>query len=73
MLPGWSRPFSWMLPTYWGARALHMTAEGTGTVRQIVFTWGVLIVTTGAFLLFSKGLFSAVIRRAKTVGTLDAR
>lgn len=73
MLPGWSRPFSWALPTYWAARALHMSAEGTGNFREIAFTWIILGITSLVFLAFSRGLFSAVIRRAKTVGTLDAR
>jgi ABC-2 type transport system permease protein len=38
VLPGWTRPISWILPPYWGVRALRAAALG-GAV------WGPLLLT----------------------------
>lgn len=73
MLPLWLRPLSFLLPTYWAAKALHASARGTETIGSIFLSWGILLGSSIIYLAISKGLFTAVINRAKKEGTLDSR
>ncbi|MCG8480877.1 MAG: ABC transporter permease [Spirochaetales bacterium] len=73
MLPQWTRPVSYALPTYWAAKALHAASRATESAEEIRFSWLMLIALSGGFFLVSSLLFRATVRRAKMNGTLDAR
>ena len=73
MLPIWTRPVSYLLPTYWAARAVHSAARGTATLPQVAQSWAMLLALSAVFFAISAGLFRMVIRRAKIEGTLDAQ
>ncbi len=73
MIPVWTRPVSWILPTYWAAKALHASAEGTEPVRSILFSWLILTLLSSVYFLLSARLFTLVIRKAKAEGTLESR
>jgi ABC-2 type transport system permease protein len=70
LLPGWTTPLSYALPTYWAARALHVTAAGAATPRELALTWGLLIVFTAVYLFLSGRLFKVVLRRVRDDATL---
>ena len=73
MLPGWTRGFSYALPTFWAAKALHAAARGTEPIAEIRTSWLILLGISTVFFAASGVLFRSIIRRAKINATLDAR
>lgn len=72
MLPVWTVPISYALPTYWAARAMHAAARASEPMGSIVLSWLVLLVTSGAYVVIGSLLFRKFITRAKEKATLDA-
>ena len=72
MLPIWTVPVSYALPTYWAARALHAAAQATEPLASIALSWVVLLATSSAYVLVGAVMFRSFIRRAKEKATLDA-
>ena len=73
MLPSWTTPISWALPTYWAARALHAAGEGVEPVESIRMAWLILAGLSLLYFLASSGEFRFMIRKAKRDATLDTR
>jgi ABC-2 type transport system permease protein len=72
LLPIWTRPISWIFPTYWAAKALHASSSGTGEIaREVLVSWGALVVLSCFYLSISALFFRLIIRKAKEAGTLD--
>ena len=71
LLPGWTNPISYALPTYWAARALHITSQGLGTRQELLFVWAMLIGFSVLYLIASSWIFKAVLRRARVDATLN--
>lgn len=71
LLPGWTTPFSYLLSPYWAARALHATANGSLTLNEIIFSWGMLILFSLIYVFGSKALYRVVLHRARVDATLD--
>jgi ABC-2 type transport system permease protein len=72
ILPGWARPFSFIIPATWGSEALKI-ATFSGYNPLGVGYWGalgLLLLSTVTFLLLSLRLFSYLEKRAKISGTL---
>jgi len=70
LLPDWTTPFSYLLPTFWAAQAMHLSSSG-GAVNQIVFSWGMMLVFSLAYLLIAGVLFRLMLVKARTDATLD--
>lgn len=73
MLPAWTIPFSYALPTYWAARALHAAGQGAEGTAYIHLAWLVMAGLTAVYLLGSSREFRFMIRKAKRDATLDTR
>lgn len=71
LLPGWSHPVSYLLPPYWAAVALHATSSGRLDAPPLPMVWAILVVSILAVLLAARPLYSLVLRRAKSDGTLQ--
>ncbi len=71
MLPGWTTPLSYLLPTYWAAAALHGTSSGNATLEQILFYWGMLIVFSILYLIGANLLFKRVLVKARSDASLS--
>lgn len=78
MLPFWTRPISWIFPTYWAARALHAAsgvgASGPGAPAgsgEFILCWSILVVEAMAYVAVSELLFRVMLRKAKRDATLD--
>ena len=71
LLPGWTTPISYLLPTFWAAKALHATSSGAESWQQIYLYWGLLIVFSVVYLVASKILTDRVLLKARTDATLD--
>lgn len=66
VLPTWTRPLSWALPTTWGARAVHAATAGGEVVAPMLTGLGV-----GAlWLLLALLALTRVERRARAAATL---
>ncbi|MBN1687304.1 MAG: ABC transporter permease [Spirochaetales bacterium] len=72
MLPLWTVPISYALPTYWAAKAMHASARASETLGSIAFSWLVLLLTSVVYAGIGVILFRVVIRKAKEKATLDA-
>ncbi|MFP4364685.1 MAG: ABC transporter permease [Spirochaetia bacterium] len=72
MLPIWTRPISWIFPTYWAAKALHITAEAQGTLTEVITCWGILLFSAAVYGFLSHWFFKTMVRKAKVDATLDA-
>ena len=71
MLPGWTIPISYILPPYWAARALHMTANGTATLPSLLLAWGLMLAFSLVYLLAARWLFERMITKARRDANLD--
>jgi ABC-2 type transport system permease protein len=70
LLPGWTTPFSYLLPPYWAAVALHGTSSTNIAWGQLLFTWGMMLLFSGIDLLIASWLFKVMIRKARADATL---
>ena len=71
LLPMWTTPISYILTPYWAARALHAASSGSGTVQEILFCWGMLILFVVLYAFLSKYLFRVILRKAREDATLN--
>ncbi len=71
LLPGWTTPISYLLPTYWAAEALHGTSSGHATFEQILFYWAMLIVFSLLYLIGANLLFKRVLVKARKDASLS--
>jgi ABC-2 type transport system permease protein len=71
LLPGWTTPVSYLLPTYWAAQALHGASEGTASPQQIFFYWGMLVVFSIVYLVLANRLFARVLVKARSDASLS--
>jgi ABC-2 type transport system permease protein len=71
LLPQWTTPFSYVLPPYWAARALHGTSTGAATTEEILFAWLMLLIFCAIDLLIARWLFKRMLIKARTDATLD--
>jgi len=71
LLPGWATPFSYVLPPYWAAQALHGTSSGGSEVSQVLFAWLMLAVFSLIDLLIASRLFQIMQIKARSDATLD--
>ncbi len=71
LLPGWTTPFSYLLPPYWAAVALHASARGTLAPAQITGVWAMLMLFNLAYILVSRALYRIILRKARVDATLN--
>ncbi|MFN8597873.1 MAG: ABC transporter permease [Anaerolineae bacterium] len=71
LLPGWTTPFSYVLPTYWAARALHGTTSGNAPIEETVLAWIMMLIFSGLYLFIANRLFKRMLVKARTDATLD--
>jgi ABC-2 type transport system permease protein len=71
LLPQWTTPFSYILPPYWAARALHGTSTGMATTEEVVFAWLMLLIFCAIDLVIARWLFKRMLVKARTDATLD--
>jgi ABC-2 type transport system permease protein len=71
LLPGWTTPLSYLLPPYWAARALHATSSGGGSLQEVLFAWGMLLLFSVIDLLIASRLFKLMLVKARIDATLD--
>lgn len=71
LLPGWTTPFSYLLSPYWAARVLHATSQGTADLREIVLTWGMLILFSILYVTLSLILFRKALYKVRVDATLS--
>ncbi len=70
LLPGWTTPFSYVLPPYWAARALHDASSGGTTTSDITFSLAILVVLSLISLIISRTLFRIMLRKVRQDATL---
>lgn len=70
LLPGWTTPFSYLLPPYWAAVALHGTSTGGAALNQTLFAWGMMLVFSLIDLLIASRLFRLMLYKARADATL---
>jgi ABC-2 type transport system permease protein len=70
LLPGWTTPISYLLAPYWAAQALHLTSSGGGTLPELALSWGMLLFFSFIYVLVSRTLFRAMLRKARIEATL---
>jgi len=71
LLPNWTTPLSYLLPTYWAARALHGTSSVNAPIEETLFAWGMMIVFSALYLFIANRLFKKMLVKARTDATLD--
>jgi ABC-2 type transport system permease protein len=71
LLPGWTTPVSYLMPTYWAAMALHGSSSGTATESQMVFYWIMLILFSAIYMGISSMLFNRVLVKARKDASLS--
>jgi ABC-2 type transport system permease protein len=71
LLPQWTTPFSYILPPYWAARALHGTSTGAAPLEQTLFAWLMLLIFCAIDLFIAGWLFKRMLIKARTDATLD--
>lgn len=71
LLPGWTTPISYLLPTYWAARALHGTSSGGAALNEILFSWAMMLIFSAIYLFVAGRLFKRMLVKARTDATLD--
>lgn len=71
LLPGWTTPVSYLLPTFWAAKALHGTSSGNDPLTSILFYWGMLILFSILDLMIANFLFKRVLVRARSDASLS--
>lgn len=71
LLPGWTTPLSYLLPTYWAARALHGTSSTSAPIEEIVLSWAMMIVFSAIYLFIASKLFKKMLVKARTDATLN--
>jgi ABC-2 type transport system permease protein len=72
LLPGWLEPFSYVLPPYWAARALHATSSGATSTDQLGLYWLLLLLSSLAALALARWLFAYFLDRTRRHGLLGA-
>ncbi|MGE5251669.1 MAG: ABC transporter permease [Bacteroidota bacterium] len=70
LLPGWTTPFSYLLPPYWAAVALHGTSSAGISFGRLLFTWGMMLLFSLIDLLIASRLFRLMLRRAREDASL---
>lgn len=70
LLPKWTNPFSYLLPPYWAAVALHGTSTGGVTLNQTLFAWGMLLLFSLIDLLIASRLFKIMLYKVREDATL---
>jgi ABC-2 type transport system permease protein len=70
LLPGWSTPLSYLLAPYWSAQALHGSSSGGATPDEIGFNILMMIVCSAVYLLLSRIIFRAMLKKARVDATL---
>lgn len=70
LLPGWTTPFSYILPPYWAARALQITAQGGHDFSEIAFCWAMLLVFAVIYFAIASRFFRTILHRARVAATL---
>ncbi len=70
LLPDWTTPFSYLLPPYWAARALHGASSGGTSPSDIGFSLLMLVVFSILSLLISQILFRIMLRKVREDATL---
>ena len=71
LLPGWLQPFSYALPPYWAARALHATSSGAASTDQLGLYWLLLLVSSLVALALARWLFDYFLSSTRRHGLLD--
>jgi len=71
LLPNWTTPLSYLLPTYWAARALHGTSSVNAPIEETLFAWGMMIVFSAIYLFIANRLFKKMLVKARADATLD--
>ncbi|MBK9926197.1 MAG: ABC transporter permease [Anaerolineales bacterium] len=70
LLPGWTTPVSYLLPPYWAAVALHGTSTTGAPFNEILFAWGMMLLSSVIDLLIASRLFKIMLHRARVDATL---
>ena len=71
LLPQWTTPFSYILPPYWAAVALHGTSTAGAPFNETLFAWGMMLLFSLIDLLIAGRLFKLMINKARADATLD--
>ncbi|MFJ8310847.1 MULTISPECIES: ABC transporter permease [unclassified Streptomyces] len=66
VLPGWTRPISWALPTTWGSRAVHAATSG----GDVLTPMGLALALGAAYALLAVAVLGRVEHRARAAATL---
>jgi ABC-2 type transport system permease protein len=71
LLPEWTTPFSYLLPPYWAARALHGTSSGNVPIEETLLNWGILLAFSLVYYLLAGVLFKKMLVKVRVDATLD--
>lgn len=73
LLPNWTTPLSYALAPYWAARALHAASSSGTNFGEVVLCWGMMLLFSVIYVIVSRWLFRAMLRRARTEATLNVQ
>ncbi|WP_369144988.1 ABC transporter permease [Streptomyces sp. R44] len=70
VLPAWTHPISWALPTTWGARAVHAATSGGPSTGEVLTPLLVALALGAGYALAAVLVLGRVERRARAAATL---
>lgn len=70
LLPGWTTPFSYVLPPYWAARALHSATTKGSNLSEFALCWGMMFLLSALIGFIANKLFLRVLYKVRNDGTL---
>ncbi|MEU8617983.1 ABC transporter permease [Streptomyces sp. NPDC048623] len=70
VLPGWTHPVSWALPTTWGARAVHAATSGGPSAAEVLVPMLVAAALGAGYALAAVLVLGRVERRARAAASL---
>lgn len=70
ILPGWTKPLSYILSPTWATRILRMSVEGTDSWELFYSNLGALSILTIAYFILSYVLFNIIDKRTRVTASL---
>ncbi|WP_327245655.1 ABC transporter permease [Streptomyces sp. NBC_01320] len=71
VLPDWTRPVSWALPTTWGSRAVHAATSGGSSAGEVLAPMAVALTLGLFYALIAVLVLGRVEHRARAAATLS--
>lgn len=71
VLPEWTRPVTWALPTTWGSRAVHAATSGSTGAGEVLVPMAAALAHGALYALVAVPVLGRVEQRARAAATLS--